>query len=103
MPAVTRVSGMPSACGRGQLTSKTALHHFVVALLVGRYEDDLSAEVLVDALQELQGIWPAAPLLGVPEDHAIGLNVLVDETTDRRPECLFLVRPDPDEEPKQHQ
>lgn len=83
-----------------QLTSETPLHHLVVARHVGGDEDDLGAEAVPRVREQLDRVGAAAALLGVPEDHPLGLDVVVDESGDRRPECLLLVGADPDEEPK---
>jgi len=77
----------------------TPLHHLIVALAVARNEDDLSAESLPCISQQLHGVRTATPLLAVPEDHALGLDVLMDETCDGGAECALLVGADPDEEP----
>lgn len=77
----------------------TPLHHLIVALAVTRNEDDLSAESLPCISQQLHCVRATTPLLAVPEDHALGLNVLVNETCDGGAECAFLVGADPDEEP----
>jgi len=77
----------------------TSLHHLIVALAVARNEDDLSAESLPCISQQLHCVRAATPLLAVPEDHALGLNVLVDETCDGGAECALLVGADPDKEP----
>ena len=77
----------------------TPLHHLIVALAVARNEDDLSAESLPCISQQLHGVRTATPLLAVPEDHALGLDVLMDETCDGGAECALLVGADPDKEP----
>ena len=77
----------------------TSLHHLIVALAVARNEDDLSAESLPRISQQLHCVRTAAPLLAVPENHALGLDVLVNEACDGGAECALLVRADPDEEP----
>ena len=82
-----------------QRTRTAALHHLVVALLVGGDKDDLGPEAVPHLAEQLDRVRPASPLLRVPQDHALGRDVLVDEPRYRRSESLFLVGPDPDEEP----
>jgi hypothetical protein len=74
----------------------TPLHHLIVALTVARNEDDLSTKSLPCVSQQLHRVRAATPLLAVPEDHALGLNVLMDETCDCGAKCAFLIRADPD-------
>lgn len=90
---------LPRKRGPVQRTCAATLHHLVVALPVGSDEDDLGAEAVPRLLEQLDRVGPPAALLGVPEDHALGRDVVVDEARDGRPEGLFLVGPDPDEEP----
>ena len=80
-------------------TRAATLHHLVVALSVGRDEDDLGAEAVPHLLEQFDRVWAASPLLRVPEYHALGRDVVVDEPSYRRSECLFLIGTDPDEEP----
>lgn len=75
------------------------MHHLIVALHIGRDEDDFGAKTVPRVLEKLHTVRTSSALLGVPQNHALGFNVLMDETRDRRAECLFLVRADPDEEP----
>ncbi len=75
------------------------LHHLVVALAITRNEDDLCTKSLPSVPQQLHGIRATTTLLAVPENHALGLNVLVDETSDCGAKSTFLVGADPDEEP----
>ena len=82
-----------------QRTRAATLHHLVVALPVGRDEDDLSPEAVPHLLEQFDRVWSASPLLRVPEYHALGRDVVVDEARYRRSERLFLVGTDPDEEP----
>lgn len=57
----------------------TALHHLIITLRIAGDEDDLGAKPLPRILEELHGIRPATALLGIPQDHALRLNVVVDE------------------------
>ncbi len=82
-----------------QRTRAAALHHLVVAQLVGRDEDDLGPEALPRLLEELHRIRSSTLLLRVPEDHPLRLDVLVDETRDRWPKGSFLIGSYPDEKP----
>ena len=77
----------------------TPLHHLIIALLITRDENNLCAEPRPRILQQLHRVGPAASLLRVPEDHALGLDVLLDEARDGGAEGAFLVGSDPDEEP----
>lgn len=80
-------------------TCVTALHHLIVALLVGRDEDDLGPEAVPRLLEQLDAVGPAAALLGVPQDPALRLDVLVDQARDGGAKGGLLVGADPDEEP----
>ena len=78
---------------------RAPLHHLIVALHIARDEDDLCAESLPCIPEELHGIRATTPLLAVPENHALWLNVLVDKARDGGAKRALLVRTDPDEEP----
>lgn len=92
-------SEIPQRAERMQAGLSAALHHLIVALLVGGDEDDLGAEAVPRLLEELERVGTAAALPRIPEDHAAGLNVSVDEAADSWAEGLFLIGPDPNEEP----
>lgn len=82
-----------------QRTCAATLHHLVVALLIRGNEDDLGAKAVPRLLEEFHRIGPSSPLLGVPQNHALGWDVVVDKARYCRPECLLLVGAYPDEEP----
>jgi hypothetical protein len=80
-------------------TLATTLHHLIIALLVGSDEDDLGTEAVPHVLEKLNRVRAATALLGVPQNHTLWRNVLVDEVGDGRAKGLLLIRADPDEEP----
>ena len=82
------------------LTCCAPLHHLVVALFVGGNENDLGTEALPGILEQLHCVGSAAALLRVPEDHALGLDVLVDQPRDSGTKSPLLVGSYPNEEPK---
>jgi hypothetical protein len=82
-----------------QPRGSTTLHHLIIPLHIRRDENDFCAEARPRIFEQLHSIWPAAALLRVPEDHALGLNVLFDEAGDGWAKSAFLIGPDPDEEP----
>ena len=90
---------IPQRPKRMQSLDPTPLHHFIIALHITRNEDHLGLPPHPRLSQQGHGIGSTAPLLRVPKDHALRLDVLVDETRNRGPERAFLVRPDPDEKP----
>jgi hypothetical protein len=83
-----------------QHTFETTLHHLIVALLVGGDEDDFGSEAVPDLLEKLHRVGPSSTLPRVPENHALGRDVVVDETRDGRAECLLLVGSYPNQEPR---
>jgi hypothetical protein len=86
----------------GQRTFATALHHLIITRHIRRDEDDVGLPGLPRVLDELHAVGPPATLLGVPQDHALGLDVVVDQAEDGGAKRLFLVGADPDEEPVRH-
>ena len=92
-------SKVPERAKSMQAGGFAALHHFVVALPVTRDEDDLCAKARPRILEELHCIRAAAALLRVPQDHALRLDMIMDEGGDGGAECALLVGADPDEEP----
>lgn len=76
-----------------------SLHHLVIALLVAGDEDDFGSKALPRVSQQLHGVRSSAALLAVPENHALGFNVPVDEPRHGRAKGAFLVRPNPNQEP----
>lgn len=69
----------------------TALHHLIVALHVACDEDNLSAETLPRIAQQSHCVRAAASLLAVPQNHALGLDMLVDQARDSGSKCALLV------------
>ena len=80
-------------------TSPTTLHHLIIALHIGRDKDDLGPKAIPHLLEELHRVRPSPPLLRVPEDHPLRLDVVMDQPGYRGPKGLFLVRANPDQEP----
>lgn len=81
-------------------TFAATLHHLIIALHVGRDEDDLGSKTRPSLFQELHGIWSSSSFLRVPEDHSLRLDMLADQTRNRWSERFLLIRAYPDEEPK---
>lgn len=81
------------------LTLKTTEHHLVVADFVGRNENYLSPPALPGIPQKLHAIRSAAALLGVPEDHPLWLDVVVNQACNGRAEGSLLIGANPDEKP----
>jgi len=81
-------------------TCSASLHHFIITLLIGGDEDDLSAKAHPRFFEEFHGIWSSSSLLRVPKDHPIGLDVLADQSRYRRSKGFLLVRAYPNEKPK---
>lgn len=77
----------------------TTLHHLIVSLHIRRDEDDLRAKPRPCIFEQLHRIWTPASLLRVPKNHALRLNVLLDQASDGRPKGALLVGADPDKEP----
>ncbi len=65
---------MPS----GVRTCAATLHHLIITLHVGSNKDDLRPEALPRVSKKLHGIWSSSSFLRVPEDHPLGLDVVVD-------------------------
>lgn len=82
-----------------QLTRPAALHHLIIALHIGGDKDDFSPKAVPHLLEEFDRVWPSTTFLRVPEDHALGLDVFVNQARNRRAESLLLIRADPDQEP----
>ena len=75
------------------------LHHLIVPLHIARDVDDLSAPALPRIFEQLHAIRASAPLLRVPQDHSLRLDVLPDQPCDRGTKGSFLIRANPDQEP----
>lgn len=82
-----------------QRTCATALHHLVIALHVARNEDDLCLPHVPSFLEQIHNIRTSASLLTIPQYHTIRLDIIVDQTSDRRPERPLLIRSNPNEKP----
>jgi len=95
----TAILKIPQRPKRMKSLDPTPLHHLIIALHVTRNEYHLGLPPHPRLSQQGHGIGSAASLLRVPKDHALRLDVLVDEACNRGPERAFLVRADPDEKP----
>lgn len=77
-PTIGRIeSKVPQRAKGMQACGSTALHHLIVALHIRRDEDDLCAEPRPRILEQRHGVRAAAALLRVPQDHALGFDVVV--------------------------
>ncbi len=80
-------------------TFAATLHHLIVALLVGGDENDLGSKALPCVLEELHGVWSPASFLRVPQNHSLGLDMFVDQTSYGWSKGFLLIRAYPNEEP----
>lgn len=98
-PIPSSCSEVPQCSKRMQPCRPASTHHLIISLHVRRNKNDLGSKSRPRVLQQCHRIGATATLLRVPKDHALRLNVFLDQARNGRPKSLLLVRSNPDEEP----
>ena len=90
---------VPQCSERVQSGCATTLHHLIIALHVGRDENNLGSKPSPRIFKKLHGVGPSSSLLRIPENHPLGFDVLSYQTCNRGSERPLLVRAYPYEKP----